>query len=318
MKFSIIIPVYNTADFLKKCFESIIVQKKGDFSVEVIIINDGSPDNSDEIIKKYIKKYKNFIYINKKNGGLSEARNDGVKKATGDYILFVDSDDYLNKELLFKLEKKIKNNNLPDLIKFDSQDVNFKNEVLKTVVLERKENSIDLIKEAMDKKCLEVAWSYCYNLNFFKENNFKYEPNKIHEDYGLTPIILYNAKSISQLSYIGYNYLERNNSIMAITDYKKIKKNVKDSIFLYHKHKDFIKKDSIKGKLLLSYSLEAVLNKLTLLENNDMYKELEIIKKEINASDIYCYNKNKLLKKIILLINKKLYLKLYKKNKKIK
>lgn len=93
VKYSFIVPVYNTSNYLKKCIDSLVNQTYKSF--EIIIVNDGSTDNSLDIINGYKESNKNIKIINQKNGGLSNARNNGVKKASGEYIIFVDSDDYV-------------------------------------------------------------------------------------------------------------------------------------------------------------------------------------------------------------------------------
>ena len=115
MKFSIIVPVYNVEKYVKRCLDSIFNQTYKDF--EVIVVNDGSTDKSMNIVKKY----KDVKIINEENRGLSHARNNGVKNARGDYILFVDSDDYINKDLLKELNKSLNNN--PDVVRFQVQSV---------------------------------------------------------------------------------------------------------------------------------------------------------------------------------------------------
>ena len=97
-KVSVIVPVYNVEKYLEKCLDSLVSQSLKD--IEIIVVNDGSPDNSQDIIDKYVKKYENVFGYKKKNGGLSDARNYGLKKTTGDYIAFIDSDDYISLEML--------------------------------------------------------------------------------------------------------------------------------------------------------------------------------------------------------------------------
>ena len=99
MKVSVIVPVYNVEKYLKKCLDSLVKQTLN--GVEIIVVNDGSPDNSQKIIDEYTKKYKNVKSYIKENGGLSDARNYGIKKATGEYISFVDSQARLLK-ILFR------------------------------------------------------------------------------------------------------------------------------------------------------------------------------------------------------------------------
>ena len=105
-KISVIVPVYNTEKYVEKCLKSIISQEY--VEVEVIVVNDGSTDNSANIIKQFELQYPNKVKCyDKENGGLSDARNFGVTKATGDYICFVDSDDYIDRNLFKSLEKYI-------------------------------------------------------------------------------------------------------------------------------------------------------------------------------------------------------------------
>ena len=101
-KISVIVPVYNVEELLPKCLDSLVNQTFDDY--EVIVVNDGSPDNSQKIIDDYYKKYPNIIKpLKKENGGLSSARNYGLKYATGEYVLYVDSDDYVSSDILEKM-----------------------------------------------------------------------------------------------------------------------------------------------------------------------------------------------------------------------
>ena len=220
MKFSIIIPVYNVEKYINKCLNSILNQTYKNY--EVIIINDGTKDNSVEIINKYVKKYNNFKLYNKENGGLSDARNYGLKYVSGDYLLFVDSDDYIDNNLLKELNNILSEKEY-DLIKFKI------NLVDETGLLIRKENGlpnsklIDVEKLFSQEFC-EPAWTYCYNFKFWEENKFKYKKGMIHEDFGLTPQIIMTASDIFYLDYYGYNYVQRSNSIMSE---KSIEKDIK-------------------------------------------------------------------------------------------
>ena len=110
-KVSIIIPVYNGEKYIEKCLASVLDQKYE--SKEIIVINDGSTDNTEEILKKYIGKIR---YFKKSNTGLSDTRNFGIGKAHGSYIMFLDSDDYLEKNLLTKLKPYIDKNIEPNNI----------------------------------------------------------------------------------------------------------------------------------------------------------------------------------------------------------
>ena len=108
IKYSFVVPVYNTSKYLKKCLDSLVKQTFKDF--EVIIVNDGSTDKSKDIILKYESKYGSIIEINHDNQGLSMARNNGVKKASGKYIIFIDSDDYVLDHFVETLVRNIEKN----------------------------------------------------------------------------------------------------------------------------------------------------------------------------------------------------------------
>src|SRR5699024_6933853 len=108
-KVSVIVPVYNVEKYIEKCIQTLVNQTLQD--LEIIIVNDGSTDNSEKIIKKYKKEYKNIIYVTKENGGLSSARNFGLLYATGEYVAFLDSDDYVDKIIYEKMYNKAKETN---------------------------------------------------------------------------------------------------------------------------------------------------------------------------------------------------------------
>lgn len=108
-KVSIIVPVYNVEKYIARCLDSLVNQTLDD--IEIIIINDGSKDNSDQIIKEYKKRYNNIIYATKENGGLSDARNFGMVYATGEYVAFLDSDDFVDKTMYQKMYEKAKSTN---------------------------------------------------------------------------------------------------------------------------------------------------------------------------------------------------------------
>ncbi len=104
IKVSIIVPVYNVEEYLARCLDSLVNQSLKD--IEIIVVNDGSPDNSQKIIDDYCKKYKNVKSFIKENGGLSDARNFGIEKAQGEYIAFLDSDDYVTTDMYMEMYNK--------------------------------------------------------------------------------------------------------------------------------------------------------------------------------------------------------------------
>ena len=191
-KFSIIVPVYNVEKYIDKCLRSIVDQNFSDY--EVIVVNDGTPDKSMEMIKEY-----DVTIIDQKNQGLSAARNNAVKKAKGDYIIFLDSDDYWRKDLLKEINKSLKNN--PDVVRFQIQEI-FEDQ---DGILEHKENGfeglngVDAFNEICKYHYLENACCYAIKRKYFEKNKFEFKKGKIHEDFGLLPLVIIKADLVNSI-----------------------------------------------------------------------------------------------------------------------
>lgn len=211
-KFSIIIPCYNAGLYIKKCLDSIIAQSYQNF--EIIIVNDGSTDDSLKIINEYQNTYKNIICISQANNGVAYARNIGIRNITGNKFIFVDADDYINPELLWNLNETLKNKDT-DIVRYNAYLINNGNKNIDKYFL-KKFNAIDgksALKMFVDSKITYgPLWLYCYDTNFFKNNNFFFIQNKIHEDF-YNIFILSMAGSIQGIEYIGYNYVKNPHSI---------------------------------------------------------------------------------------------------------
>lgn len=274
MKFSIIIPVYNTEKYVERCIESVLKQTYNNF--EIIIINDGSQDNSEKILTKYNNNLKIKI-IKQSNHGLSYSRNIGVTKSTGDYILFLDSDDLIEPNLLKILKENITNE---EMIKFSYCDyknnVKYNNETIEFKNLAGKES---FIKLSESKTLFEMACIYAYKRDYMLK--FSFEEGKYHEDHGLIPIMIYYSKNISSINYCGYIYNRDNDtSITSFTDEEKEYKKALDVLYFFKKIKE-----TEKDEYLLSFYSNAVLLKLTKL-----YKEYKkAYKKEIKKEQVCDY-----------------------------
>lgn len=304
-KFSIIVPVYNVENYVDKCIKSILNQTYKNY--EVIIINDGSTDNSLNIINKY-KNNKKIKIITQKNKGLSNARNNGMKIATGDYLLFIDSDDYIEDKLL-----EILNNNIngEELIRFQTRTVDENYNTIKEYNEEEFDSTSgdEAIIYITNYHFIENTWLYCYNKLYIAKNNFLFDEGFIHEDFGLTPLIVLKSKSIKSINYIGYNYLIRNNSLSNSKDEKKVKKKCYDFIELGIRNINLINNTNIKNKKLLnSYIANSIIIKGKELNKEDRSEYFKIIK----DNKIYDYILNdslkRKIKKLLLKVNYNLYL----------
>ena len=129
-KVSIVVPIYNVEKYLKQCIESIINQTLQD--IEIILVDDGSPDNCPQICDEYAKKDSRIKVVHKKNGGLSSARNAGIEVATGDFIGFVDSDDYIELDMYEKMYNIAKENHV-DFVVSDYYKVSDKGKIITTI-----------------------------------------------------------------------------------------------------------------------------------------------------------------------------------------
>lgn len=292
MNFSIIVPIYNVEKYLKKCIESLINQTYRPY--EIILVNDGTKDNSQQIIDEYVNKYPEIIkgYI-KENGGLSDARNYGVKKATGDYIVFVDSDDYIKLDLLETLNNNIKDNE--DMIGYGLivVDSNYNEvQVVNKAVFDTTIGEKALINLINGKNFFETAWTYAYNLKFWKENNFEYIKGRYHEDFGLTPNILVKAKKVKTLDYAGYYYYQNDNGIIRNGNMEKTIIKAYDMLYYFDFHMKntiILIKDKDAKNIFASYLANAVINKVNELEGVEQKKYIAELNKR-NVLDLLLTN----------------------------
>ena len=313
-KISVIVPVYNVSKYLEKCLRSVLNQV---FEyIEIIIVNDGSTDNSGEIAKEYLKKYPEKIkYFEKENGGLSDARNFGIKYADGDYIAFLDADDYLADNLFKDLESYMEEKY--DMIKYQISKVDEQGNILEKNYSPTFENKTG--EEAFEilykqDKMTEVTWGYLYKKDFWKSNKFKFTFGLYHEDFGLTPLILLKAKKVASTDIDGYNYVQTNNSITRGND-DKLYKRAQDLLKHYDNMLEEIEKYNISNRSKENIKIYYT-NAIILAANNLKGQEQKQYIKEINKrqmiNNIKIRDFKQLIKKIILKISIKLYLKLRK------
>ncbi|MFD2214019.1 glycosyltransferase family 2 protein [Metabacillus endolithicus] len=210
---SIIIPIYNVEKYLAKCLDSVLAQTFTDF--ELILVNDGSPDNCGVICDEYEKKDDRIIVIHKENGGLSSARNAGINVAQGEYIAFVDSDDFIH-ERMYEILHEAAKNLCADIVICDVSLVR------EDEVVDKKCNINDKIRHFSNIEALHQIYTphginfimtvnKLYKRNLF--NNIAFEKGRIHEDEIIAHQLLYECAKISYLPINLYYYTQTNNSI---------------------------------------------------------------------------------------------------------
>ena len=232
MKLSIIVPIYNVAPYLRKCVDSLLAQDISDF--EIILVDDGSPDECPEICDQYAAQYPNIKVVHQTNAGLSAARNSGIKVAQGKYILFVDSDDYLQPNVLGALLEQVERDNL-DVLRFRYQNVRENGEAFapykdmtnyndySTVLTD----GLTFLTERMGNQC--YAWQFVVKSDIVHQELFT--PGIYFEDTDWTPRMLLHAKRVASTNLVVYNYLWREGSItLSQKDLVKMRKQLDDKI----------------------------------------------------------------------------------------
>ncbi len=210
MKLSVVVPVYNVEKYLGKCLDSLVNQTYED--LEIIVVNDGTKDNSQSIIDKYTNSYpnkvKSFIKV---NGGLADARNFGIQYAEGEYLTFLDSDDYIEPDT-YKNMMKIAVNENCDLVVADLQyewedgsKESFKKEGLNRV-------SDDDLKNLFLSPLF--AWNKIYKKELFDKLECRYPVGMWYEDIPVSLKYFANIKKVGYYKGLSYHYLQRNTSIM--------------------------------------------------------------------------------------------------------
>ena len=229
MKLSIIIPVYNVEKYISRCLDSVLQQDIPYSEYEVIVVNDGSPDSSAAIVAEYENKYPNIIYINKENGGPSCARNAGLKVAKGEYIWFVDADDWIEKDCFKNLLEYAYNNNL-DFCEFGYTEVFADNSYYfptKNKGLGHIVSNTDYLQHYIIPL---TPWCYIFKREIIIDKGIYFTDGIYHEDLEFNIRMLAHCNRISyyhsSLNSLYYYICEREDSIMGIKSLVHITKRV--------------------------------------------------------------------------------------------
>ena len=245
IKVSVIVPVYNVEKYLEKCLDSLASQTLKE--LEVIIVNDGSPDNSEKIIDKYVKKYQNFYGYKKKNGGLSSARNYGIKYAKGEYIAFLDSDDYVRNDMYLKMYDKAVSDNFDMVV----CDVNYVFDDKEYVVTSNIKTDTTNNKKTM-KNIYPAAWNKIFKKELLTKNDVYFKEGVWFEDVEFIYRLLPYVKNIGVVHEPFNQYVQREGSIT-----NTVNKKIYDYVYNMNGVIDFYKErklyDEYRKELEYSY-----------------------------------------------------------------
>lgn len=217
MRFSVIVPIFNVEDYLEKCVNSIINQSYQDY--ELILVNDGSTDRSGSICDSYASQFKRVKVIHQQNAGVSDARNSGLKLAVGEYVIFIDSDDYIEPDSFDKFHTSLDKSGNPDVMIARAKKI-YADRVFLT------DQDLPFAKIVNGNKADVIKWmfvfsdnlwpstSYVVRKSFIDDNNIEYLSGYLHEDIEWTFKIFLFAKTFTANEYYWYNRrMERPGSI---------------------------------------------------------------------------------------------------------
>ncbi len=278
MKLSLIIPVYNVEKYIAKCLHSCLNQNILSTDYEIIVVNDGSPDSSLNIINTFVAKYDNIQVITQENQGLSMARNNGLNVSKGDYVWFIDSDDSIEENCLAEICAKLSTgiDMLQVQYRYTYDDENFNTDARKIEI-----NSVISGKQQILKGGVHIPAQFVvFKRNFLMKYNLRFYPSIYHEDLEFKPRALYLANSICSYNKIVYNYYQRSSG--SITSKFRIKHG-KDLLQVCRNLLNFVKQNDIRGQYkryfykCIAIALNMLFNGLIDLDDNDktmLLKEL--------------------------------------------
>lgn len=284
---SVIIPFYNAEQHIEKCIKSVINQTYK--NLDIILINDGSIDESLSIVNKFSQMDDRIKIINKQNGGVSSARNKGLKNAQGNYIYFVDSDDYIEKDCLQILYNKIKSTD-SDIVRanfFENKNKKFRFKEDMTIEMTNLEEKHKMLEKVFKTYDFNSVWGQLINKRILNNVTFD-EDLKMAEDFKFNLNIIEKSKRISLISNFLYNYNKNDLGINFNKDISKVERKIKDITKVYSE----LYYQNYDKNLIFSRLLREIVPQFLEMYN---YKDEEIKKiiKFINKEKIFTEAKEK-------------------------
>ncbi|MGL6099833.1 MAG: glycosyltransferase family 2 protein [Fusobacteriaceae bacterium] len=224
VKISIVVPVYNTEKYLNRCLDSILNQSLKE--IEVIIVNDGSPDNSTKIIEEYRLQDSRVKVINKKNGGLSSARNAGIEIANGEYIIHLDSDDWIEQNYFKDMYSRAEQDKLDIVVSdiiwdYDNGKLEYRENLL--ISNDAIINGTEYLNMFFKGNIFPAVWSKIYKTELYHKNKIFHPVGiSLGEDLATTPLLASKAKRIGKINKSYVHYIQNMESITKVNPTKKI------------------------------------------------------------------------------------------------
>lgn len=302
---SVIVPVYNVESYLEECIKSILMQSYT--NLEIILVDDESIDNSGNICDLYSNRDNRIKVIHKKNGGLSSARNAGLKIATGKYISFIDSDDFLLDENAYSemvdiIEKENSDLVFGDALRYYSANKKTSlNNLKEREVFKNTLDSEELLLICLDNDIIFTpVWLNLYKKELLDKNKIYFREGIYHEDEDFTPRVLLQASRISIYKKEFYGYRQRENSIMTSGDNPKKGKDLIETAENLVPYLEKIKNKELKQKFGEYISSLIIFQAFK-------YKFSDISKNQIAIINKYCYSKEMKIRAKLMNINLNLF-----------
>ena len=287
-KVSVIVPIYNVEKYLHRCLDSLVSQELQD--IEIILVNDGSTDDSGDIAKEYAKKYNAKVkYLEKENGGLSDARNFGIPYATGEYIAFLDSDDYIEKNAYKEMYEKAKENDA------DYVECDFLWEYPNKAKQDKRFNYNN--KKEMLAFVRVVAWNKLIRRKILEDNNIIFPKGLRYEDVEFTYKLIPHLNKTAYVPKCFIHYTQRKNSIANVQNERTAEIfTVLNHVIEYYKQNNIY--EEYKDELEYNYARYLLCSSLKrICKVDDKNKREELIQKTWkNLNEKYPnWKKNKIL-----------------------
>ena len=286
MLFSIIVPIYNSQQYLAKCVDGLTGQTYRD--IEIILVNDGSTDSSLEACRSYEKSDPRIKVVDKENGGLSDARNAGTEAAHGEYLMFVDSDDFIEKDACQRFAETAEGGAY-DIIAGGAKRLEAKKESLiahSADIAIKPMSGSGFLKHELGANNMNMA--ACFNIykkDFLSENALTFEKGLFHEDELFTPRAYLKARNVISSGIVFYNYVIRDNSITTKTDKTKNARDVIQIVKTLEKEYAALEDETLKN-LLNDHLVNLYLN---IFQTAGLYKKQYrgLIEKEMLKGKAY-------------------------------
>lgn len=301
IKLSIVVPIYGVEQYLRKCVDSLLAQDLSSSEYEIILVDDESPDACPQICNEYATICENIRVIHRKNGGLSAARNSGIEIAQGEYIMFVDSDDYIELNVLGGLIAQVKRDNL-DVLRYRLQYVNPQYEVYNPYksdpfrdnnYSEEVTDGVAFLNTRMSTAC--YAWAFMIKRNLIigdsklKIGDCLFTEGIYFEDTDWTPRMLVRAKRVASTNTVVYNYLQREGSITKAVNRSKQQKVLDDKMQLIGEMQRQAKELQEKGldsawfRRMIADTVISVIGILSA----DFYNERKVYLAQLKTRNVY-------------------------------